>query len=230
MFQCGAKAIFTMSYILVVACMVFSLPSGPAYGDTRSTGPLNDFHQSLNSRFNRDIQCADLGSDSSFCNIRTELRYRNYLNTPLTSHERFSSTPIDSAQPRVDLLSIFKLALEEFDLLSGVLIYWDYTEKNIEQLAIKLKLKGEISIAAPNYYDDDRSLRETTPSTRNLSRQPLRSFGLRSVFTPQKVRWNIGLNPDDLTMFGDIHINSYLSMSGEFGEESNVGLYFRYAF
>lgn len=230
MFQLGAKATFSMPYKIALVCLIFSLSCGTVYGDTPSTGPLNEIHQSLKSAFGHDTRCADLGSDSSLCNIRTELRYRNYLSTPLTSHERFSSTPSESNQPRADLLSIFKLALEEFNLLSGMRIYWDYTERNIEQWAIKLKLKGEISISDPHYHDDDPSLQATSLANLRFSKASRRPSGLLSLLKPQKVRWNVGMNPDDLTVFGDIHINSYLSISGEFGNESNAGLYFRYPF
>lgn len=230
MFELGANATFTMPYKIALVCLIFSLTNGMVYGDTASTGPLNEIHQSIKSAIGHDSRCADLGSDSSICSIRTELRYKNYLSTPLTSHERFASTPSESYQPRADLLSIFKLALEEFDLLSGVRIYWDYTQKNIEQWAIKLKLKGEISISTPHYHDDAPSLQATSLSNRRLSREPLRPSSLISLLKPQKIRWNIGMNPDDLTVFGDIHVNPYLSISGEVGDESNVGLYFSYRF
>ena len=230
MFQPGAKATFTMPCKIVLVCLLFSLTNGTVYGDTASTGPLSEIHQSLKSAFGHDTRCADLGSDSSFCSIRTELRYQNYLSTPLTSHERFASTPSESNPPRADLLSIFKLALEEFDLLSGVRIYWDYTERNIEQWAIKLKLKGEISISDPHYHDVNPSIPATSLSNRGLFTEPLRPSNLISLLKPQKIRWNIGMNPDDLTVFGDIHVNPYLSISGEAGDESNVGLYFSYRF
>jgi hypothetical protein len=148
----------------------------------------------------------------------------------MTSHERFTSAAKDSNQPRADLLSVFKLALEEFDLLSGVRIYWDNTERNIEQWAVKLKLKGEISISDPHHFDDNLSRRIENPNSRNLLQKPHRPFGLLSLLRPQKLKWNMGMNPDDLTLFGDIHINPYLSINGEFGDKSNVGLYFRYKF
>lgn len=230
MFQCGAKTTLTKAYIIVAVCLIFSLTSGPVYGDTPATGPLNEIHPSPNPAFGHGIRCADLGSDISFCNIRTELRYRNYLGTPLTSHERFSSMPLESNQPHADLLSIFKLALKEFDLLSGVRIYWNYTERNIEQWAVKLKLKGEISISDPHYHDDGLSPQKKNLSNGGLSKEPLRPSGMLLLLKPQKIRWNLGMNPDDLTMFGDIHINPYLSISGKIGDKSNVGLYFRYTF
>jgi hypothetical protein len=216
--------------MIISVCLFFSLASGPAYGNTSSAGHVNTFRQSPNPTYSRDIQCVKLGSDKAFCSIRTELRYHNYLNTPLTSHERFSSTPNESNQPRADLLSVFKLALEEFDLLSGVRIYWDYTERNIKQWAVKLKLKGEISITDPHDHNDAPSLRNKSLHSSNLLQKPLRPSGLHLLLKPQKLRWNLGMNPDDLTLFGDIHINPYLSINGEFGDESNVGLYFRYTF
>lgn len=230
MFRCGARTTFSMPYVIILVYLFFSFACGPAYGDTPSARPLNEFHQPLNSTYKRDIRCTALGSDNAFCSIRTELRYHNYLNTPLTLHERFSSPPSDDNQPRADLLSVFKLALEEFDILSGVRIYWYHTERNIEQWAVKLKLKGEISISDPHYQNDDPSPRKQSLQSGSLLAKSLRQYGLLSFVKPQKLRWNIGMNPDDLTLLGDIHINPYLSINGEFGKENNVGLYFRYTF
>lgn len=230
MLHSGAGSILLIPRMIIMACMVFSVASGPAYGDTTATPSTNELHHSLNLRFSRGIRCADQGAESSFCTLKTELRYRHYLKMPLTPHERFSATPSDIEQSRENLLSIFKLALEEFNLLSGVRIYWDHTEKNIEQWAIKLKLKGEISVSDPHYHNDGPSPNGTQRSNRIVSPESPRPSGLLSLLAPQKIRWNMGMNPDDLTMFGDIHINPYLSISGKLGDESNVGLYFHYAF
>lgn len=230
MYKFHANTIETMHYMIVVVWLVFSLTTGTAYCDTPSAQRSNALHQSLNNKIKYDIQYNGLKASSSLCIFKSGIQYSKYLKAPLTFHESFFSAQTDSEPPRADLLAIFKLALDEFDFLSGVRIYWKYTERNIEKLSIKLKLKGEIFFSDSYYRSSGQPLKDTRRSKRNVSEIPLNSIGMPSLFKPQIVKWNLGINPDDSTVFGDLHLNSHLRFSGELGDENQIGLYFRWSF
>jgi hypothetical protein len=201
-----------------------------AHCDTNLQKQNTEFQQSIDGRINHKIKSSELPAGNSFCSIRSDLQYSRYLNTPLTLHDSFSASRNDNRIPNTNLLAIFKLALEEFNLLSGVRIYWEYTERNIQQWAIKLRLKGEIAITDPYDGADGLTLQNVKGSELRGSRQPSVSNGLKSLFLPQTIRWNLGLDPDDGTLFADLHLNPYLSLSSKFSDESQAGVYFRYAF
>lgn len=230
MYKCGARTILAMYYTLAVVWLVSSFITSSAYCDSISALNAGSLRQSVNKKISHDIQGMNLQAGSSFYSFRTEIQYSKYLNTPLTPHESFSSKLRENDVPRMDLLAIFRLAMEEFDILSGVRIYWNYTERNIENLAIKLRLKGEISISDPYTYSNGQLQKETTQLQQNTAGKQPHPTGVLSLFTPQTIRWNLGINPNESTVFGDIRVNSYLSLNGEFGDDSQVGLYFRYPF
>lgn len=230
MFPSGATTVLAKQYMTAMLCIISSFMASTAHCDTNSFKQNTEFQQSIDERINHNLQCSGLPAGNSFCSIRSDLQYSRYLNTPLTPQDSFPPTGNDNGLPNANLLAIFKLALEEFNLLSGARIYWEYTERNIQQWAIKLRLKGEIAITDTNDHADGPSLQNAKPLKLLGHQKPSISSGLRSLFTPQTIRWNLGLNPDDLAMFADLHLNPYLSLSGKFSDENQVGVYLRYAF
>ena len=230
MYPSGATIVLAMQYMTVVLWLISSFMATNANGEALSVKQNTEYLQSIDEKMNRNTQCTGLGASNAFCTIKTELQYSRYLNTPLTLHDKFYHSGSQSGLPNTNLLAIFKLALEEFNLLSGVRIYWEYTERNIRQWAVKFKLKGEIAITDP-YDQADGPTLHNARYLKQLGRQNTGlSNGLQTLLKPQTIRWNLGLNPEDLTMFADVHLNSHMSLSGKFGDESQVGLYFRYAF
>jgi hypothetical protein len=230
MFPSGAITMLAKQYVAVMLCLISSFMVTTARCDTNTQKQNTEFQQSIGERIDHNRQCSGLPAGNSFCSIRSDLQYSRYLNTPLTLHDSLSTTGNGNRVPNTNLLAIFKLALEEFNLLSGVRIYWEYTERNIQQWAIKLRLKGEIAISDPYDGADGLTLQTTKRSELRGYQQPSISNGLKSLFLPQTIRWNLGLNPDDGTLFADLHLNPYLSLSGKFSDESQAGVYFKYAF
>jgi hypothetical protein len=229
MFPSGVRALFTKQYLTAVLCLISTFMAATAHCDPYTVKLSTELHNSTDEQIN-NINCSQLGAGNSFSGIRSDLQYSRYLNTPLTLHDTFSTKADDNRVPSANLLALFKLALEEFNLLSGVRIYWEYTERNIEQWAVKLKLKGEIAITDSNDDADGRTQQKTKRSELRGSRPRSVSHGLRSLFLPQTIRWNLGLNPEDGALFADLHLNPYLCLSGRFSDESQAGIYFRYAF
>ncbi|MGD9216811.1 MAG: hypothetical protein PVJ84_18510 [Desulfobacteraceae bacterium] len=229
MFPSGARAILTKQFFTAALCLISSFIAATAHCDPYSVRMDTERHNCIDKQIN-NVNCSGLAAGTSFSGIRSDLQYSRYLNTPLTLHDSFSAKADDNRVPSANFLALFKLALEEFNLLSGVRIYWEYTERNIEQWAVKLKLKGEIAITDPYDNADGRTLQNAKRSKMRGSRPRSVSHGLRSLFLPQTIRWNLGLNPEDGALFADLHLNPYLSLSGRFSDESQAGLYFRYAF
>ena len=160
MLRRSAIAKLTMQHLIVVVWLAASFASGTAYGDTQSASINSQSYQSFNEKIQLEFECSDRHNGNAFCNFRTDLQYSKYLETPLTAHEAYSSQDFESDRHRADLLMIFKLAVDEFNFLSGARIYWELTEQNIEEWAIKLRLKGEIPInnatLGPNSQKDGR--------------------------------------------------------------------------
>lgn len=127
-------------------------------------------------------------------------------------------------------MTVLQLALDEFDLLPGIRIYWEYTARKIERWAFKLRLKGEFLASEPNDRTDVQSLKDAKQSKRNMSARPINSNVMLSLLTPQKIKWNIRMDPVDGNVSGDLQINSHLSFNARLGNDSQVGLSFRYAF
>ena len=228
MLQRSAITILTMQYLIVVVWLAASFASGTAYCDTQSALINSQAYQSFNEKIQLELECSGRHNGNAFCNFKTDLQYSKYLDTPLTAHEAYAFPDKDDNQHRADLLMIFKLAVDEFNFLSGARLYWELTEQNIEQWAIKLRLKGEIPInnatLGPNRQKDGRR------TTHGVSRKSDNYDSVMSLFMPNRIKWNLGMDPNDMTVFGELNLNRHVTLSGEVGEISRVGLYFKYTY
>ncbi len=227
MLRRGAIANWTTRSIMIAAWTVSFFAIGTACADTQSIVFGKIPITSVNDQLRIDIECSDRHIGNTFCGFKTDIQYSKYLNTPWLAHEYAIFSDNEQDQRQADILAIFRLAVEEFKFLSGARFYWELTEKNLEELAIKLRLKGEITL-------NDRDLEKPQKSTnlslrRSKSRKTTQKSAL-SLIMPSKIRWNLGMDPNDLTVFGELSLNNHLSLNGEFGDTSQVGLYFRYAF
>lgn len=228
----GAIAIKTARTLLLVTWMVASLAVDMAAADIQPLQSNTFGNASANDKFLIDIECSGSQAGSAFCNLRTDMQYSKFLNEPLTAGDPGLFSRNEEDQRRADLMTIVRLAVEEFKFLSGVRLYWELTEKNLEELAIKLRLKGELPIAQPASHDrsagqvqNSRALRPRRPSGHRPE-----SAGVLSLFMPKKLSWNLGMDPNDLTIFGELNLNSHLMISGELGDSTQLGLYFKYRF
>lgn len=234
MIQRGAVTIRTRCRLAIVVWMVTILAcsSSSLCADTQTSNFSSNANFSINDRLLIDIECSEHQFGDAFCSFKTDIQYSKYLNTPLSDHESYLFSSSEQNQRRVDLLAIFRLAIEEFKFLSNVKLYWELTEQNLEELAIKLHLKGEIPINDSAMYDSsaEKDLKGRQHSVRPPSRSAGRRSGALSLFMPSKLQWNIGMNPNDMTVFSELNLNSYITLSGEFGDTNQVGIYFRYTF
>jgi hypothetical protein len=232
MIRSGAISFWTTRCLSIVVWMVTLLVSSTVCAGTLSTNFSGNSDDSITDRLLIDIECSEHQFGNALCSFKTEIQYSKYLNTPLSAHESYLFSDSEQDQRKADLLAIFRLAIEEFKCLSNVKLYWELTEKNLEALAIKLHLKGEIPISDPAIHD---SAVEKDPKSRQLSARPSarragRRSGALSLFMPSKLQWNIGMNPNDMTVFGELNLNAYMTLSGEFGDTNQVGVYFRFTF
>lgn len=233
MIRRGAIAIWTTRCLQIVAWMVTLLACSAVGADTQTAKFSSNTDFSINDRLLIDIECSERQFGDAFCSFKTDIQYSKYLNTPLSAHESYLSSDSEQEQRKADLLAIFRLAIEEFKCLSNVKLYWELTEQNLEALAIKLHLKGEIPINHSAMHD---SAAAEGPKGRRhsahlaASRSQIRRGSALSLFMPSKIKWNIGMNPNDMTVFGELNLNPYLTLSGEFGDTHQVGVYFRYTF
>jgi hypothetical protein len=228
----GATIVLSTQYAMAVLWLISSFMTATAFGDTCYGKQNPQLRQNINikSKIDHRFQCTDLGAGNSFCTVRTKRQYRKYLDTLHIGHDQFTASSRDNELPSSNLMAVFKLALEEFNLLSGVRIYWEYTERNIRQLAVKLKLKGEIAITDPHDRTNRPSLQNTKRQKSLGRRKSTDPGGISAVLMPQTIRWNIGLNPEDFTVIADLHINPHICLNGRIGDEDQIGIYFRYAF
>jgi hypothetical protein len=153
------------------------------------------------------------------------------LQTEDTKHWTGMANHDNDPQPRADLYTIVKLALEEFEFLAGIRFLWIRTEKRLDKLAIKLKLKGDISLYDENDLDgNDRlhldSAHELTPAPRHLRRHR----SPRPNFIPKRIRWNIGYDLNDGVAFGELKLGPYLSLQTDVGNHQEVKMVFQYSF
>lgn len=232
MIRRGAHTIWTTRCLSIVAWMVTLLPSSAVCADTQTTNFSGSSDYSIINRRLIDIECSEHDFSNSFCSFKTDIQYSKYLNTPLLANERYLFSDSGQNQRKADLLAIFKLAIKEFKCLSNVKLYWELTEQNLEALAIKLHLKGEIPINDPAIHGStaEKDPKGRHHSVRPASRRVGRRNGVLSLFTPSKLQWNVGMNPNDMTVFGELNLNAYITFSGVFGDANQVGVYFRYTF
>jgi hypothetical protein len=232
MIRRGAITIRTTRCLSILAWLVILLASGTVCADTQTTNFSSNSDHSINDRLLIDIECSEHQFGDAFCSFKTDIQYSKYLNTPLSAHDSYLLTDSGQGQRQADLLAIFRLAIEEFKFLSNVKLYWELTEQNLEELAIKLRLKGEIPISDPAIHDGtaEKDPKGRLHSARPSSRSKGRRGGALSLFMPTKLQWNIGMNPNDMTVFGELNLNAYMTLSGEFGDTNQMGVYFRYTF
>jgi hypothetical protein len=228
----GAITIWTTRCLPIVVWMMALLTSSAVCADTQTTNFSGNPYDSINDRLLIDVECSEHQFGDAFCSFKTDIQYSNYLNTPLSAHESYLLSDSEQAQRKADLLAIFRLAIEEFKCLSNVKLYWELTEQNLEELAIKLRLKGEIPIRDTAERDGtaEKNLKGRRHSVSPSSRSAGRRSSALSLFMPSKLQWNIGMNPNDMTVFGELNLNAYMTLSGEFGDTNQVGVYFRYTF
>lgn len=232
MTQCEALTIRTTRYLSIVAWMVTLLACSSVYADTQFTNFSSNAHFSINDRLLIDIKCSEHQFGDGFCSFKTDMQYSKYLNTPQSAYESYLFPGSEQDRRKVDLLAIFRLAIEEFKFLSNVKLYWELTEQNLEELAIKLRLKGEIPISEPWIQDHatEKGHKGQSPSTRGQSKRTSHHSSMIALFLPSKLQWNLGVDPNDRTVFGELNLNPYMILSGEFGDTNLVGIYFRYPF
>jgi hypothetical protein len=229
----GAKTIGMMKrYRLILAWLVALCSYSSVCADPLMTSFSNNTHFTINDRLLLDIECSERHSSDAVCGFKTDMQYSKYLNSPLSAHERYLFSANEQDQRNVDLFAILKLALEEFKFLSNVKLYWKLTEKGLEALAIKLRLKGEIPISdvVISGSTAEKKLNGQHYSTNLPSTNAGHRSGALSLFKPSILQWNIRMNPNNMTVFGELNLNAYLTLSGEFGDTNQVGVYFRYAF
>jgi hypothetical protein len=200
--------------------------------DTQSTHFNSNTDFSINDRLLIDIDCSEFRFGDPFCSFKTDMQYSKYLNTPLSAHESFLFSDGEQNQRQADLLTIFRLAVEEFRCLSNVKVYWELTEQNLKELAIKLHLKGEIPISQVTRHDSaaENDLKKKSQAARSISGSVGPRGGALSLLMPSKLQWNLGMNPNTMTVFGELNLNAYMTLSGEYGDVNRVGVYFRYMF
>ena len=228
----GARALQTIPrwFTSSVVWLIFTLTSGTAFCDTISAFRPLSLRPSAAHQSRTRIQCEGISAGSTFCEIESK-QYAdpNTLLRYLPPEHRY---PIqgDIDPPRADLLVVFRLAMEELDLFPGLRLYWNRTERYIDELSAKLRLKGEIPIADPFDRMDGR-VEAARSGFRNISaRKSAVPDGLLSLFKPQTIKWNMGMDPNHLSVYMNVHLNSYLSFSGEYGDESRVGLFINFSF
>jgi hypothetical protein len=232
MIRDGALTIRTKPYLSIAACIVALLACGTLWADPRSTNLSGNNNFSINDRLLIDIECSEFQSGNPFCSLKTDMQYSKYLNTPLSAHESNLFSENGETQRQADLLAIVRLAVEEFRCLSKVKLYWELTEQNLEQLAVKLRLKGEIPIPQPAMHGStvEKEVEVTPRIARSTSKRAAPRSGVLALVLPTKLQWNLGMNPNDMSLFGDLNLNAHMTLSGEFGDVRRVGVYFRYTF
>ncbi|MGD9008307.1 MAG: hypothetical protein PVG41_10305, partial [Desulfobacteraceae bacterium] len=220
MLRRGAQTIRTTRCLSIVVWMVTLLASSAVCADTQVTNFSGNSDYSINDRLLIDIECSERQFGDAFCSFKTDIQYSNYLNTPLSAHESYLFSDSEGDQRKADLLAIFRLAIEEFKCLSNVKLYWELTEQNLEELAIKLRLKGEIPISDPAMHDStiEKNPKGRRHSVLPSSRSASRLSSAIALFVPSKLQWNIGMDPNDMTVFGELNLNAYMTLSGEFGD------------
>lgn len=149
--------------------------------------------------------------------------------------EPYASNPygFEARHSRADLYTLVKLAVDELEFLAGLRLIWDQTEKKVNHLALKLKLKGDISLDHEGESADGRpghsdlAAIHAFSSRSNPSREPL---SLRAILLPKKVRWHFGYDPNDQAAFGQLKWGSFLAVQSDVGADQEIKLVFQYTF
>ena len=227
---CG-NILLKTNYIMAAVWLATVFTTTPVCGNTNATLRTNSFQLSAaEKKAITGLQCAGLQAEKWICSLDSGDRRGYYFDTPRSSH---ASSYFDQRDPnprKADPLKIGLLAVEEFNLLAPLRVYYERTEKYIKKLSIKLKLKGEVTVSEPQTQIARHQPEVARLAKRTRSARPSDSAGMLSLFKPQTIRWNLGMDPDDLSISFDLEINPHLSFDGEFGDENKVGLYFKFLF
>ena len=226
----GAKSISTTPILMAVVWLAACFATGNAYCDNQKKIFAKKPLPSIDERIRLEIECSDRSTGNGFCSFQTDMHYSRFLNTPFTAHDTLSSLESEHEQRRADMLMVMKLAVEQFNFLSGARLYWELTEQNIEKWAIKLRLKGEIPVYKSGFNPDGHLQTLDRKHVGVRTRRSANHDGLMSLFLPDRIKWNLGMDPNDGTLFGVLSLNSYMTLNGQLGDTNQVGLYFKYAF
>jgi hypothetical protein len=155
-------------------------------------------------------------------------------------HAREPAPPLEGTEPgltdnasRADLYTLTRIAVEELEFLAGIRVLWDQAEKKFDRVALKLKLKGDISLS-----DSDPPAAQTahTPIPLRALSKPTRlvgsseSLSLRTLLLPNKIRWHFGLDPHQQVFFGELKWGRFLALQSDLGSYQEVKMVFRYDF
>lgn len=147
----------------------------------------------------------------------------------------YASSPygFEAQNSRADLYTLVKLAVDELEFLAGLRLIWDKTEKKVNNLALKLKLKGDISLnreggsSGSNPSQSDLAAIHALSTRNKSSRMPL---SLRAIFLPKKIRWHFGYDPNNQAAFGELKWGSFIAVQSDVGADQEVKLVFQYTF
>jgi hypothetical protein len=134
---------------------------------------------------------------------------------------------------RADLYTLTRLAVEKLEFLAGIRILWDQAEKKFDRVALKLKLKGDISLGAgePPAADTESPappLREYAAATRSDGSHP--RLSLRALLIPDKIRWHFGLDANQHVFFGELKWGRFIALQSDIGNLQEVKMVFHYDF
>ncbi len=158
-------------------------------------------------------------------------QFNSSFDDSLIRHDNIASASDDEDQSSADVYLVLKLAFEEFEFFAGVRHLLHRTEKKLEKWAIKLKIKGEISIS-----DQRRRLTHNSSDLalahdlRPVSKDRIPQSTWLSFLIPKEVKWNLGLDPGAKTAFGELNLGPYLTLKGVVGGEQEATMLFRYEF
>ena len=139
---------------------------------------------------------------------------------------------VDNAS-RADLFTLARVVVEEMEFLAGIRILWDQAEKKFDKVALKLKLKGDISLEDG---DPPAARRGGRPES---SREQLRSMrlahsgprlSLSALLIPDKIQWHFGIDPSENVLFGELKWGHFITLQSDVGSYQKVKMVFRYDF
>lgn len=139
----------------------------------------------------------------------------------------------EAHRSRADLYTLAKLAVDELEFLAGIRFIWNQTEKKFDRWALKLKLKGDISLDGSGASSGRTATDSDVAAIHSLSARsdpswPQLSF--RSILMPKKIRWNFSFDPNDQVVFGELKWGSFLALQSDVGSHQEVKMVFQYAF
>lgn len=139
----------------------------------------------------------------------------------------------EAHRPRADLYTLAKLAVDELEFLAGVRFFWNQTEKKFDRWALKLKLKGDISLDGSGASSGRAASDSDVAAIHRFAVRPNPSWqqlSLRSIFMPKKIRWNFGFDPNEQVVFGELKWGSFIALQSDIGSHQEVKMVFQYDF